>query len=298
MRRARIKLSALAAAALLLTSGGVQAYAPGQSGVGEGNGHSSANSLYHMKARYYDAEAKRFLSSDPIGLQGGFNFYLYASGNPLFFTDPLGLYAYLLVVGDDPHGSDIFQNAANIRSRDILLSESFVPARDSVLIESVKTVPQLARALSQNSDIAEISYYGHGGPGVLYLGVAQGRQFNLSVEGAAVAEASDSTPISALPAANVVRGASINLYSCYSTVSQGGKPSISQGFADHFQSPVQGAGAGVGYDDLGPYIKAWRAALGAIMNLYPDYEGGGGWNTVTPGRNASSVGSTYGTLPK
>jgi len=86
-----MKMAVLALMVLFQAPGWVQAYAPGQSGVGEGNGHSLADNLYHVKARYYDAEAKRFLSADPIGLQGGFNFYLYANANPSFSADPSGL---------------------------------------------------------------------------------------------------------------------------------------------------------------------------------------------------------------
>jgi len=35
----------------------------------------------------------RFVSEDPIGLDGGVNFFAYADTNPLLFTDPLGLQA-------------------------------------------------------------------------------------------------------------------------------------------------------------------------------------------------------------
>lgn len=48
--------------------------------------------LYYYRARYYDPVLKRFVSEDPIGLEGGLNTYLYADGNPNSFIDPLGLY--------------------------------------------------------------------------------------------------------------------------------------------------------------------------------------------------------------
>jgi RHS repeat-associated protein len=38
--------------------------------------------LYYYRARYYSPELQRFISEDPIGLEGGdVNFYLYGSGH-------------------------------------------------------------------------------------------------------------------------------------------------------------------------------------------------------------------------
>jgi RHS repeat-associated protein len=71
------------------------------SGDDEGNAveytgrENDGTGLYFYRARYYDPVLKRFASSDPIGLAGGANVYIYVDGNPISFSDPLGLCRYI-----------------------------------------------------------------------------------------------------------------------------------------------------------------------------------------------------------
>ncbi|MDP7025243.1 MAG: RHS repeat-associated core domain-containing protein [Kiritimatiellia bacterium] len=44
-----------------------------------------------MKNRYFHVGLKRWISSDPLGIEGGVNLYAYANGNPQMFLDPWGL---------------------------------------------------------------------------------------------------------------------------------------------------------------------------------------------------------------
>ncbi len=51
----------------------------------------SETGLYFNRARYYDPGLGRFISEDPIGLEGGINVYAYADNDPISNVDPYGL---------------------------------------------------------------------------------------------------------------------------------------------------------------------------------------------------------------
>ncbi len=57
-----------------------------------GQYYDAETGLHYNWHRFYDPETGRYVSADPIGLDGGMNLYLYANGNGVNFTDPFGLW--------------------------------------------------------------------------------------------------------------------------------------------------------------------------------------------------------------
>src|SRR5262249_1173657 len=58
-----------------------------------GREFDSDTSLYYYRARYYDPEVGRFISEDPIGVEGGINLFAYTDNSPVRWADPFGLQA-------------------------------------------------------------------------------------------------------------------------------------------------------------------------------------------------------------
>ena len=50
--------------------------------------------LFYNWNRYYNPSIGRYISSDPIGLEGGLNTFLYAEASPVMYVDPEGLDPY------------------------------------------------------------------------------------------------------------------------------------------------------------------------------------------------------------
>ncbi|MBT2773358.1 hypothetical protein J7J47_14110 [Halomonas sp. ISL-60] len=62
----------------------------------QGQWHDEESGLYYNRHRYYDPQQGRYISQDPIGLNGGTNLYSYVT-NPTGMVDPLGLSGLLNV---------------------------------------------------------------------------------------------------------------------------------------------------------------------------------------------------------
>ncbi|MCA7996837.1 RHS repeat-associated core domain-containing protein [Burkholderia metallica] len=66
--------------------------------------------MHYNRHRYYDPNAGRFISKDPIGLARGINFYQYAP-NPIEWVDPFGLSKAPVGAGRKQASSKANQNA-------------------------------------------------------------------------------------------------------------------------------------------------------------------------------------------
>lgn len=67
----------------------------------------SESGLYYNNARWYDPSLHRFVSEDPIGIDGGMNLYAYVGNDPANGTDPSGLLSCVLRNGGSSIGNPL-----------------------------------------------------------------------------------------------------------------------------------------------------------------------------------------------
>ena len=68
----------------------------------QGREYSTVTGLYNFRARWYAPTIGRWLSKDPIGLEGGLNLYAFCGNNAVNFVDPQGLAIWI----EGPSGSE------------------------------------------------------------------------------------------------------------------------------------------------------------------------------------------------
>ncbi len=71
----------------------------GYYGDWETSGDNGGSCLYLLGHRYYDPNAGRFITRDPIGYDGGINLYGYTGNNPVNRADPNGTIGGVLLLG-------------------------------------------------------------------------------------------------------------------------------------------------------------------------------------------------------
>lgn len=125
-----------------------------------GQYYDEESDLWSNGFRDYDAKVGRYLQSDPIGLAGGINTYVYVGGNPVTGIDPLGLCEEKSSCSGLP-GMSEFVNAADraISANPSTPADRFWPFS---LLRGIRIHNQFAvniRSLSAGPFSAEVSYF-------------------------------------------------------------------------------------------------------------------------------------------
>jgi RHS repeat-associated protein len=75
-----------------------------------GQYYDQETGLHYNYFRYYNPQTGRYITPDPIGLEGGVNLFTYVENDPINLVDPLGL---IVILANDPRNPKYWRNLYN-----------------------------------------------------------------------------------------------------------------------------------------------------------------------------------------
>lgn len=130
--------------------------------------------VYSTRHRLYSVNQHRFMSADPMGLDGGLNLYAYANGNPIAYIDPLGLCANgsnfnmmdmigAMADGGDAYGKYLARYGAAQKSLNDAMAPSLLRSNDFGGYMNAKMASNAgAKYISTGSKVAGVSQFVQG----------------------------------------------------------------------------------------------------------------------------------------
>ncbi|RKZ81583.1 MAG: hypothetical protein DRR19_22005 [Candidatus Parabeggiatoa sp. nov. 1] len=227
---------------------------------------SDGNGLYHMRARYYSPEIRRFVNQDILlgSVSEGqtLNRYAFVTGRPVSFVDPFGLEGVLIFTteANPENEKQPWAHAALYQYSKVNEELSIVYHGLFIEFHDVKTVTEVNNILSTTPNIVRIIFIGHASSKAIYVGSSDAPDSNISERGSK----NDVVPQN-MNWDNLTPNARIEILGCKAGK---GENSIAQALANASGVSVIAPDASINFEKNGkPFIRWFRR--GKWIRFYP-----------------------------